>query len=255
MIKKILRYGVLTLAIAALSLAAQPTEAAGWDYDVGVYLWALGMDGSMTVKGQESDVDIGFSDIADNLEMAFSTHFEANRRDSNWAWFFDLYWAALGNDIEMPKGTFDMDMAYVEAAGAFNTGRDFQLFAGVRYVTMDLELNFEPDVLPPPTPPGVPTRFDGNQSWADLMIGGRLKKDLGERWRFWGRADLAGFGVTDGTDLTWNLVLMGQVKVAKRIGLLFGYRWLDIDYENKDDAFALDVRQEGPILALSYSFY
>jgi len=45
------------------------------------------------------------------------------------------------------------------------------------------------------------------------------------------------------------------VKVAKRIGLLFGYRWLDIDYENKDDLFALDVRQEGPILAVSYSFY
>jgi len=255
MIKKFLRYGILTLAIAALSLAAQPAKAAGWDYDLGVYLWALGMDGSMTVKGQESDVDIGFSDIVDNLEMAFSTHFEANKRDSNWAWFFDLYWAGLGNDIEQPQGKFDMDMAYVEAAGAYNTSRDFQLFAGFRYVSMDLELNFMPDVLPPPTPPGIPTKFEGDQSWTDLMIGGRLKKDLGERWRFWGRADLAGFGLTDGTDLTWNLVLLGQVKVAKRVGLLLGYRWLDIDYENKDDLFALDVRQEGPILAVSYSFY
>jgi hypothetical protein len=120
---------------------------------------------------------------------------------------------------------------------------------------MDQELNFEPDVLPPPTPPGVPTQFNGDQSWTDLMLGGRLKKDLGKRWRFWGRADLAGFGLTDGTDLTWNLVLMGEVKVASRIGLAFGYRWLDIDYENKDDAFALDVRQEGPVFALVYSFH
>lgn len=252
MIKKLLRYATLTLGVATLALAAQPAEASGWDYDLGIYLWALGMDGSMTVRGVDADVDIGFSDIVDNLEMAFSTHFEANKRESNWAWFFDLYWAALGNDIERPQGKFDMDMAYVEAAGAYNTGRDFQLFAGVRYVSMDLELNFDPQI---PLPPQIPTRVDGNQSWTDLMLGGRLKKDLGKRWRFWGRADLAGFGLTNGSDLTWNLALMGQVRVARRIALAFGYRWLDIDYENKDDLFALDVRQEGPILAINYSFY
>jgi len=252
MIKRSFRLSLALLVILGLSTTAHPGEAAGWDYDLGVYLWALGMDGSMTVKGQESDVDIGSSDIADNLEMAFSTHFEANKRESNWAWFFDLYWAGLGNDIERPQGKFDMNMAYVEAAGAFNTGRDFQLFAGFRYVSMDLELNFDPRI---PLPPEIPTQVNGDQSWTDLMIGGRLKKDLGKRWRFWGRADLAGFGLTDGTDLTWNLALMGQVKVARRIGLVFGYRWLDIDYENKDDAFALDVRQEGPVFALNYSFY
>jgi len=249
---KCFKYGSLAVVFMALIFTAQPTEASGWDYDLGIYLWALGMDGSAKVKGVDADVDISFSEIFDNLEMAFSTHFEANKRESNWAWFFDVYWAALGNDIERPQGKFDMDMAYVEAAGAFNTGEDFQLFAGFRYISMDLELNFDPQI---PLPPQIPTQLNGDQSWTDLMLGGRVKKDLGERWRFWGRADLAGFGLTDGSDLTWNLVLMGQVKVARRIGLLFGYRWLDIDYENKDDAFALDVRQEGPILAINYSFY
>jgi hypothetical protein len=238
-INKPFKYGSIAIVFVVLIFAAQPTEASGWDYDLGIYLWALGIDGSMTVRGVESDVDVAFSDALESLEMAFSTHFEANKRESPWAWFFDLYWVALGNDIEMPKGKFDMDMAYVEAAGAYNTSENFQLFAGFRYMSMDLELNFEPDILPPPTPPGVPTQFNGDQSWTDLMLGGRLKKDLGKRWRFWGRADLAGFGLTDGTDLTWNLVLMGEVKVASRIGLAFGYRWLDIDYENKDDAFAL----------------
>jgi len=230
----------------------QPAEAQGWDYDLAIYLWALGMDGSMTVRGVNADVDIGFSEIFDNLEMAFSTHFEANKRESNWAWFFDVYYAALGNDIERPQGRFDMDMAYVEAAGAYNAGRDFQLFAGLRYISLDLDLQFDPQI---PLPPQIPTRVEGDQSWTDLMLGGRLKKDIGERWRFWGRADLAGFGLTDGTDLTWNLALMGQVRVASRITLAVGYRWLDIDYENKDDAFAMNVRQEGPVFALNYSFY
>ena len=252
MIKKTLGLSLALLVVLALSMTTQPAEAQGWDYDLAIYLWALGIDGSATVRGVDADVDVSFSDALDNLEMAFSTHFEANKRESNWAWFFDLYWVALGNDIERPQGKFDMNMAYVEAAGAYNTGRDFQLFAGVRYISMDLELNFDPGI---PLPPQIPTQVKGDQSWTDLMLGGRLKKDFGKRWRFWGRADLAGFGLTDGSDLTWNLVLMGQVKVARRIRLLFGYRWLDIDYENKDDQFAVDIRQEGPVFALNYSFY
>lgn len=84
---------------------------------------------------------------------------------------------------------------------------------------------------------------------------GSWQSSLRAEDRLWGRADLAGFGLTDGSDLTWNVVLMGQLKVARRVGLLLGYRWLDIDYENTDDRFALDVRQEGPILAVTYSFY
>ena len=83
MIKRLLRYVTFTLLLATLTLAAQRSQAQGWDYDLGIYLWALGMDGTMTVRGQEAPVDVGFSDIVDNLEMAFSTHFEANKRESN----------------------------------------------------------------------------------------------------------------------------------------------------------------------------
>jgi hypothetical protein len=48
---------------------------------------------------------------------------------------------------------------------------------------------------------------------------------------------------------------MGQLKVSKRVGLLLGYRWLDIDYENTDDLFVFDILQSGPMLAISYSFH
>jgi len=77
----------------------------------------------------------------------------------------------------------------------------------------------------------------------------------GKRFRFWARGDLAGFGISNTSDLTWNVLLMGQFKVARRVGILLGYRWLDIDYEDKEDLFALDARMTGPMLAISYSFY
>lgn len=234
-------------------VAAQPTAASSWDYDLGIYLWALGMDGSATVRGFEADVDVSFSEIFENLDMAFATHFEANKRDSNWAWFFDIFASSLSKDLKRPRGEIGLDMAYLEGAGAYNASEHLLLFAGIRYITMSTELQINPDLPIPPRPPAI--RVDADQSFADLMLGGRLEKDFGKRWGFWGRADLAGFGVTDGTDLTWNLQLLGSARVAKRVRILAGYRWFDIDYENKDDNFALDVRQEGPIVALSYSFH
>lgn len=75
MINKLAKYLVLVAVLFCLAPDAEPAEAAGWDYDLGIYLWALGMNGPATVRGFESDVDIGFSEIFDNLEMASSTHF------------------------------------------------------------------------------------------------------------------------------------------------------------------------------------
>jgi hypothetical protein len=129
------------------------------------------------VRGQEADVDVPFSDIFDNLDLAFSTHLEARKRESNWGWFFDVYWADLGMDFDKVTGNLDMQMTYLEAAGAYNTSRSFQLFFGFRYISMDTTLKFEPQI---PVPPQVPTRFDGSQSWTDLMVGGRWKKEVGE---------------------------------------------------------------------------
>jgi len=216
---------------------------------MGLYLFALGMDGSMVVRGQEADVDVSFSDILEDLEMAASLHVDANKRESNWGWFFDLFWASLGQNLEQPSGEYDLNMAYVEGAGTYNLGESFELLAGLRYTSMDLTL----DIRPPD--PIQPRRVEGDQSWTDLMVGGRVATAPGKRFRFWARGDLAGFGISNSSNLTWNVALMGQLNVSRRVGLILGYRWLDIDYEDKDALFAMDVLQSGPILALSYSFY
>jgi hypothetical protein len=110
---------------------------------------------------------------------------------------------------------------------------------------MDFDLDFDAAILPD---------VSGSQDWLDPFIGGRLKHDFSERWSFRGRGDVAGFGISDGSDFTWNLALLGQARFARRWSFVFGYRWFDIDFENRDDQFAMDVRQEGPVLAIAYSF-
>ena len=54
------------LAALAPAVAAEekPAESA-WEFHVAPYLWAIFMNGNVTVKGFEADVDISFSDIWD----------------------------------------------------------------------------------------------------------------------------------------------------------------------------------------------
>ena len=102
-----LRHVLVSLVIIAVfGLSATPTRAAGWDIDLVVYLWALGMDGSMTVRGRETDVDIPFIDIFHELEVTWLPELEARQRGGNWGWFFDVNWADLGKDLDKVSSSF-----------------------------------------------------------------------------------------------------------------------------------------------------
>ena len=250
-------FGIVVLCIVGTMAlaAAPPVSAAGWDYDAALYLFALGMDGRLAVRGQEADVDLSFSDILEDLEMAATLHLDANKRESRWGWFADVFWSSLGRNFDNDLGEYDLNMIYVEGAGTYGFGENLELLAGLRYTDMDMTLDLRPPIQPPIEPGPGAIRVSGDQNWTDLMIGGRYRARFGERWGFSARGDLAGFGISKSSDLTWNVVLLGQFKVASRVGLILGYRWFDVDYENTDDRFVFDVRQAGPVFALSYSFY
>ena len=50
----------------ASSLAAEEKPAeSGWEFTVAPYLWAISMDGSVTVGGLEADVDASVNDLLD----------------------------------------------------------------------------------------------------------------------------------------------------------------------------------------------
>jgi hypothetical protein len=57
----------------------QTYEQSGWDFHVAPYFWFLSIDGDLTVKGQESDVDVGFDKIWDELNIAAMLEFEARK--------------------------------------------------------------------------------------------------------------------------------------------------------------------------------
>ncbi len=50
-----------------------------WKSQLSVYLWALSMDGTAEVMGNEIDLDLSFSDLADDLDFAMSLRFESHK--------------------------------------------------------------------------------------------------------------------------------------------------------------------------------
>lgn len=258
-----------TLASPALALGAEPEvqtpsepalAADSWQFSFYTYLWVPATDGSITVRGRTSDVDVSVSDtldgVLDNFQLALTGHVEARR--NRFSIFGDVMYIALENDVErrvLGPGEFEVREGFFEAGVSYavvdnpigdNQSRRFRLepLAGARVYYLDQELTFD----------DVGVDVDDDQLWIDGFVGLRSTVDLAERATLFGRFDIGG----GGSDLAWNAVLGLDVKLGKnkRIALTGGYRWLDIDYENGEGTskFEFDVLMHGPFVGLGFTF-
>ena len=78
-------FGALVVFILIASLffgltqAGASDDSEGWQIAIVPYLWALSLDGTIGVKGQTADVDMTFSDILDNLNIALMGKIEVSK--------------------------------------------------------------------------------------------------------------------------------------------------------------------------------
>jgi hypothetical protein len=70
-----------------------------WLFEVIPYAWLISMDGTMSVKGVEADVDMSFGDIWDALDFTFATRLTARR--NRWGGFLDFTYLALEEEAEV----------------------------------------------------------------------------------------------------------------------------------------------------------
>ncbi len=50
------------------------------------YLWALSMDGTVGIMGNDIDIDESFSDLLDDLDFAMSLRFESHKGKLGYFW-------------------------------------------------------------------------------------------------------------------------------------------------------------------------
>lgn len=241
----------------------------GWEWHILPYMWAISMDGNATVKGLEADVDVGFSDIWDELNFAVMIEYEA--RKGRWGLWGNTIYANVGDsDVGGPVGltkiaptvtTFYQGLGGFYRVGTWKLGQGAEktvqsiildAYFGGRLTLLDLKIDFEGIFQ------GRRDDLSKQKSWVEPLVGARTIWNLTRQLSVVLSGDIGGFGV--GSDFAWQTVgLLGyQFDLFGKDNARFiaGYRVLSQDYSdgNGRDKFQWDVTLHGPILGLQIQF-
>ena len=237
---------VASAAVFVGPYAAAQSGTGGWKFTIAPYLVAAGMNGTMTVKGLEADVDIPFETILDNLDMAAMVHFEM--RNDRWMLSSDLVYMDLegSNDVAGGTATASMTETLFEVTGGYRLSPAVTLLAGGRLVDLGAGLRY--------AGPNLDRAAEASRSWVDPLVGLHVVAPLSERWWLGAHGDVGGFGV--GSDLAWQAYANVGFRASDLVAVVAGYRAIDIDYQegSGNDLFRYDVLTAGPQVGVVFTF-
>jgi hypothetical protein len=240
-----------SLAAASVVILAGPQAVAqsgsgGWEYAIAPYLWAAGMDGSMTVAAIEADVDVPFDTIIEDLDIAFMGHFDM--RNERWVLSSDLIYVDLEDNVEVAQGTgtATVEETLLEVAGGYRVSPALALLVGARWVDLSSGLQY--------SGPAVQGSVDASKSWIDPFVGAHSTAPLSDRWFVGIRGDIGGVGV--GSELAWQAYADVGWKASDVVSVIVGYRVIDMDYEDGSglEYFHYDLQIAGPQLGVAFRF-
>ncbi len=209
------------------------------------------------------------SDILDLLSFALSGRLEAWKGD--FGLILDGYYVNLdaGGATDTPgplpinvRISADVRQYIVDGLGSYRVINQpynadgemwsLDLMAGIRYNYIKQEIDVE---VTRGLGPSAATSLGGSVDWVDPMVGARVALALNERWTAVVRGDIGGFGVSD-ADLQWSVTGGFYYRPWERTSIKSGWRYYAIDMETtlSDGAFAYDVYQHEPYVALTFPF-
>lgn len=233
-------FACATLLLATAS-GAQAQTSDEWQFQIApLYLWAMNLDGTMQLGGGPSgDFEVDFNDAFQNLETAFTVHFEASK--GRWGLLADVMYLNLKGDqaISGPGETAEIKIKnlILEGAGGYQVADRFWIIAGLRYFKIDPTVSFQiaPDI-------------DPSTSWTDAFAGIIVRPKLGNRWTLDARFDIG----TGGSNFVWNASAVIDYRLARWAAVFAGYRYMDYDYSSSETILKYDVAMNGPVAAFRF---
>lgn len=237
------------LSAALIAFAPGTATAEEWEFMLApLFLWGMSIDGVSAIDGNALPLDLSFTDdVFDNINTAFSLHFEA--RKSDLLLFAEYQYVSLDPELEASVGPaainasidFKVNMAEL-GAGYTVSGNErtrWEVLGGLRWTDHDMDVELD-------GPAVLPGRIKGGDDWYQGFLGARVSTRLGDRWQLIARADY-GYGGSDNDAL--HLTAMVDYRFRNWGSAFFGYRYMDIDYEGS--SYLYDARQQGPQLGIS----
>ena len=249
---------LLLLLLGAIPVLAQVESAESqdqWQYTGAIYLWGADV-GGRTTNG--SEVEVGFSDLVDNLEMAFMGAFAARKND--WSVLADLIYldlnASKSADLSIPVGpiqipatsgtNLDLKSLVLHFAGGYELHSEsnsrVDLIGGVRYLDLDMDLFLELESLGP----GQSRTVSESVTAWDGIIGLKGRSAIGEQWYFPYYLDI-GAGQSD---FTWQASAGVGFQAGNSWDVTLLYRHLEWDLDST--RIIDDVNFSGPVLGFVF---
>jgi hypothetical protein len=250
---------VLCFAVLGISPVLAQTDSSAsqdqWQFSGAIYLWGADMGGH-TIRG--SEVELGFSDLVDNLEMAFMGAFAA--RKNNWSFLTDVIYLDLGvdktADVSIPVGptllpvttsvSLDVEAWVLQIAGGYNLYSEgkssLDLIGGARYLDLGLDMFLELQSLGP----GQSRTVSESLTAWDGIVGLKGHASLGERWFLPYYVDI-GAGQSK---LTWQAAAGVGFRAGRVVDLALVYRYLEWDFDST--RVVDDMNLSGPTLGVIF---
>jgi hypothetical protein len=278
------------LPVKAVAPPVAPPDA--WAFYMTPYFWAPSLDGSSTVRGRTLDVDASFIDIARGSEIPkdlFGLMGTFEGRKGPWSLYADLVYMRLARaesgtrvrsvrpeiggtlavsadaGLRMFIGEFGAayEIARVgPAVGMSGSATAIDLYAGGRVWWQQAEANLavvagvtigDLTVIG-----GRAIAKSGDVSWADPLIGARVRHQFSPTMELVIRGDVGGFGV--GSRFSWQAVGTFNWDFAKTQHVtwtaVIGYRALYADYVQGAGAslYEYDMLMHGPVFGVTARF-
>lgn len=212
-----------------------------WNYSGAMYLWAAGMGG---MSANDGDIDIPFSDIIENLDMAFMGTFNAQK--AQWGMNADIIYLDVGSALDDSRliDEFSLKSWIISPTVSYELVNDGQFnlhaLAGARYFYMKPILELEN---------GNNKETSGNV-W-DGIIGLKGTYDFNEKWFMPFQADIG----TGDTDVTWQ-AYVGIGYKYENFDIIVGYRHLEWSFDDNQPGGKIfnDFNIDGPMFGAKYRF-
>lgn len=209
--------------------SAPASDDEGWHLALSPYLWFAGAHGTVGAAGRDISFHASPWDLLSHFDIGLMGAAQARRK--RFVLDGDLIWIRLSDSKAVPfagLGAISADARVGQFVWTSKGGYrfiDVEKFkadanVGVRYWHLGQRLSFNPSVL------GL--NFNGSQSWADVVVGGRIQMPLGKKAVLDVLGDVGGWDAT--AKLDYQAAGLLGYKVSPRWTLLAGYRYLFVDY-------------------------
>ncbi len=235
--------------------ATTPPDAAdegGFHLSLSPYLWFAGSRGTVGALGRDTGVHASAGDLLDHLDIGLMGAAEA--RYNRFVLSGDMIWIRVSDSKAVPFPALGATSADVRVGQFIWTSKlgyrvinakRFKADAnvGVRYWHLGQTLNFNPSAL------GL--NFNGSQSWADVLVGGRVQLPMGRKVVIDLLGDVGGWDASAKLDYQFATLL--TYKFCPKWAVTAGYRYLFIDYR-PTNLSVYNTITSGGLIGITYTF-